>query len=393
MITRVEISNYRSLGENVSFELGPFTALVGPNGSGKSNVVDVFRFVGDALRNGLENAIAGRRGIAAIRRWSAGRPFDVSFHIEIHENDFRGSYRFELGGDRTDDYRVKREYATCRRVWVEDDGPREAPPISFEVVEGEWKCGPPGLQPKIDRLGLVLPIIAADERFQLLATTLRNTAIYSIFPDTLREPQKPDPVKRMTEHGGNWCSILKQMKKDSREADLITALGQVTGDIDDVRVREIGGYFVTEFRHGKASRADGGKSRPRWFDAAQESDGTLRVAGIITALLQQPPLALTGVEEPELTIHPGAIPLLYDHLSEASTRGQVVVTTHSPELLSLMNANDVQVVQRREGATTVEKMEESQRDAVRDRLLTLGDLMRMEGLRQEPKRPASTVGG
>ena len=74
------------------------------------------------------------------------------------------------------------------------------------------------------------------------------------------------------------------------------------------------------------------KDRPKWFESAQESDGTLRVAGIITALLQNPAPTLIGVEEPLLTVHVGAIPLLYDYLKQASWRCQVWVTTHSVEL-------------------------------------------------------------
>jgi AAA15 family ATPase/GTPase len=43
MITRPEVSNYRSLGDDVRLDLGRFTVLVGQNGSGKSNVADVLR--------------------------------------------------------------------------------------------------------------------------------------------------------------------------------------------------------------------------------------------------------------------------------------------------------------------------------------------------------------
>src|SRR5258706_1544502 len=97
-------------------------------------------------------------------------------------------------------------------------------------------------------------------------------------------------------------------------------LGQITGDIDDIRVSQAGGYLVAEFRHGVVKTPKGNKERAKWFGAAQESDGTLRMAGIITALLQEPPLTLIGVEEPELTIHPRAIPVLYDYLCEASSK-------------------------------------------------------------------------
>src|SRR5206468_4134073 len=129
----------------------------------------------------------------------------------------------------------------------------------------------------------------------------------------------------------------KDLRKEARASDLRAALGHVTGDIDDIRVRQVGGYLVTEFRHGRAMSPKG-KARDKWFESAQESDGTLRMAGIITALLQEPPLPLLGIEEPELTIHPGALPLLYDYLEETSSRSQILLTTHSPDLLALLKA-------------------------------------------------------
>ena len=70
-------------------------------------------------------------------------------------------------------------------------------------------------------------------------------------------------------------------------------------------------------------------------------------------------------------------------LMQASERSQVVVTTHSPQFMDLVDAEDVRVVQRVDGATTVGRMAERQRNAVRKGLLSLGELMVTEGLQQE----------
>lgn len=386
MIHRLIASNYRSLGEGVEIAFGRLTALVGPNGSGKSNVADALRFVSDCLRIGLEAAVTKRHGIDAIRRFSEGHPFDLTIHIDVGGDDQRsGFYEFVLAGDRAEEYRVKREVA-------EFGGALDR--ARFEIAEGQWKSGPQELRPKVDRLSLALPLVAADERLAPLANALRDVAVYSVFPDTLREPQKPDPVRPMTEHGGNWASILKAMLKVPSAAQLKAALGQVTGDIDDIRIEQVGGYLVTQFHHSQPKANGSKKRRNKWFDAVQESDGTLRVAGIVTALLQEPALTMIGIEEPELTIHPGAIPLLYDFIREAGDRSQVLITTHSPDLLSLLDANDVRVVTRAAGVTDVARMEAAQREAVQGRLLTLGDVLRMEGIRpadgDEAPAPAET---
>lgn len=375
MIRRLVASNYRSLGEAVVVEFGRLTALVGPNGSGKSNVADVLRFVSDCLRIGLEASVTKRHGVDAVRRFSEGHPFDLSIRIEVETADRRsGFYEFVLGGDRAEEYRVKREIADFGGALGR---------ARFEISEGQWKSGPTELRPKVDRLSLALPLVAADERFAPLAAMLRDVAVYSIFPDTLREPQKPDPVRPMTEHGGNWASILKALHKLPAAADLNAALGQVTGDIDGFQIEQVGGYLVVQFHHSQQKTNGSKKRRKKWFDAAQESDGTLRVAGILTALLQEPVLTMVGVEEPELTIHPGAIPLLHDFIDEAAHRSQVLITTHSPDLLARLSAEDVRVVTRANGVTSVARMDASQREAVRSRLLTLGDVLRMEGLRPE----------
>jgi len=375
MITEIRVSNYRSIGKSVSLKLGAITALVGPNGAGKSNLADVFRFVTDALTVGLEAAIQNRHGINAVRRWSSGRPFNMEIHVEVREETFTGAYGFTLAGDSAEDYSVKEEEATVI--------PRSGAAVVFRLRDGKWAEGPSDLRPKTTSTSLAMTLVAGDERFTQLASVLRNMCIYSIFPDTLREAQKPDTVRPMRTHGENWATILQALKDDTAARDELTAaMAKLTGDIEAFQVRQIGGRLAAEFRH--ETRRARKKDRQKWFESDQESDGTLRVAGIITALLQDPPLSLMGIEEPELTVHVGAIPLLFDYLKQASRRCQVLVTTHSIELLEKMDIDDIRVVERLNGITTVARVRADQRDAVKKRLLSIGDIVGIEGgLKQE----------
>jgi len=374
-ITRLAVSNYRSLGRNQEVPLGAFTVLVGPNGSGKSNVVDVVSFVRDAMHMGLSGAITDRGGIAAVRRWSSGHPYNVSIALDVVVDSWVGSYSFEITGDRREEFRIKSEAAQLHR-----SGER----LAFSVEGGIWK-GPKGLDPKVNDTALALPTIAGDDRFRGLFDLLANPVIYAIFPDTLRRPQKYSPEKPMHRHGDNWVSILRDQDPAGWKPEVVAALGKLTGDIDDIKVSKAASYLVAQFRH--ASNGQG-----KWFDAAQESDGTLRVAGILSALLQEPPLPLVGVEEPELTVHPGALPLLMDYLRQASRRSQVLITTHSPELLDLVEPQEVRVVQKSEEGTIVRPMAQDQLAAVRDGLLGLGELMTTEGLRQTLERALAFLG-
>lgn len=83
----------------------------------------------------------------------------------------------------------------------------------------------------------------------------------------------------------------------------------------------------------------------------------------MTALLQRPAPPLVSVEEPELTINPGLLPLLYDYLTTTSERGQVVITTLSPDLVDMLRIDDIRVVERIAG---VSRVGDRRRDATGD---------------------------
>lgn len=325
----------------------------------------------------LESAITKRHGFDVVRRLNAKPPRGVSFRVEVDFPDGEGAYEFSLVSHRSGEYRVQTEHAQ-----VSLRGEK----FEYWIKDGNWLVSVSDLRPRIDPASLALPLIAGDERFSPLADTLRHIAVYSIYPDILREPQKYDPTKPMDRHGANWVSILKDQGPGTWKNDLIEVLSRLTGDIVDMRVEPVAGYLTVQFEHLLEPDAQ----RKRWLDPVQESDGTLRVAGMITALLQSPRPTLIALEEPELTVHPGALRLLRDYIRQTADHGQVVITTHSPDLLDLLDTDSVRVVTRRDGATTVEELDEGQRDAVKSGLFSLGDVFRSEGLKQrQPDLPLS----
>jgi len=362
MIRNLSISNFRSLGPDVSIRPGALSILVGPNGSGKSNVLDALSFFRDAVVLGLPAAITHRGGIDSVRRRSHGRPFDVNLTLELVLEGGEARYSFVITGDRMEEYRVKSEMAVVAmdgKTW------------KFNRKGKRW-MGPKGVAPRIDDQSLALTALGGTEQFKPLVDYLTGITMYSVFPDTLRNPQRFDPARPMKSHGENWVSILRELVKNGEaKEDLTAALGKLTGDIEDVRVTSAASHLIAEFK-----QQTGAKKGKRWFDAAQQSDGTLRVAGLLTALLQTPHLPVIGIEEPELTVHPGALPMIYDYLKQASELSQVLVTTHSPILLDVVDCarDEIFVVERADGKTAVGKVGDKQLEPVRSSLLRLGEL-------------------
>src|SRR5258706_12023764 len=91
MITRVQVKNFLSLAD-IDVSLGKLTILVGRNGAGKSALVDVFRFVRDALTMGLESSIDERHGVGSLRRWAKRRPFDIEITFTVEAGNTFGEY-------------------------------------------------------------------------------------------------------------------------------------------------------------------------------------------------------------------------------------------------------------------------------------------------------------
>src|SRR5258706_6425025 len=120
IIERLRVKNYRSLAD-VDIDFGSMIVLVGKNGSGKSNIINVLRFVRDAVAHGLDVAISNQHGINSFRRWSAkGRPYDITIRLNLRQEldtdhhsqesqSWIGEYGFTLGGESRGEYRVKWE--------------------------------------------------------------------------------------------------------------------------------------------------------------------------------------------------------------------------------------------------------------------------------------------
>jgi predicted ATPase len=96
-----------------------------------------------------------------------------------------------------------------------------------------------------------------------------------------------------------------------------------------------------------------GLRRP--LGAAELSDGTLRFLLLAAALLSPRPPGLLVLNEPESSLHPSLMPALAALVVQASSRSQVVVVTHSPDLVSALRTDDARLVElvKHDGVTTI----------------------------------------
>ena len=122
------------------------------------------------------------------------------------------------------------------------------------------------------------------------------------------------------------------------------------------------------------------------------SDGTLRAFGVLVALFQgaggdDAERRLIGIEEPEAALHPAAAGILIDGLRDAAEHSQVLVTSHSPDLLDNdeISVDSIFAVVAEHGESRIGPLDEAGRTALREHLYTAGELLRMDQLNPDPE--------
>ncbi|OHB80821.1 MAG: hypothetical protein A2V98_23080 [Planctomycetes bacterium RBG_16_64_12] len=197
--------------------------------------------------------------------------------------------------------------------------------------------------------------------------------------------------------GRNAASVVAWLERDNSQVmeRIAEYLGTIAPGVKQVGRKSLGHKETLEFKQTVA-----GDTNPWSFVAQNMSDGTLRALGVLVSLFQcfdrspETPIPLVGIEEPEATLHPAAAGVLMDALREASYFTQVLVTTHSPELLDTpdLDADSLLIVDAIEGESTIAPADEPSKSAIRDRLATAGELLKLDQLKPQPQpQPPESV--
>lgn len=387
-ISRVRLRNYKSIAA-CDVRLGPLTILIGPNGSGKSNFLDALAFLGRAIETTPNQAIEERGGLDAILRAapSSADSFRIEVEVAFPWNDdlpqhedrggwAHGSYGFEIArGTDYDKSQFKVQRETCDLIT-----PRSS--LHFEVNQGlvqAFSRDMPPLEETIEPDHLYLQVAGARKDYSRLSRRLREMHFYSFVYDTMREPELPTRGAVLGARGQQLASVLGAMENLSKthKARLDAYLRAIVPGLISVDQWIAGPYLTLKLR---TSGGVGG--RPVEFDPNGMSDGTIRALGVLAALFQPAAftrrIPLVGIEEPEIALHPAAAGVLFDALTEASNWVQVLATSQSPDLLDQddLDVDMVRAVSMERGLTTIGEVDDASRRIIRDKLYTLGALMR-----------------
>ncbi|MBS0261340.1 MAG: AAA family ATPase [Planctomycetes bacterium] len=385
-LTRVVLKNYKSIAA-CDVRLQPLVFLVGPNGSGKSNFLDALRLLNESLNTSLDHALRDRGGINEVRRRSGGHPTHFSVLLEFQLADGTiGTYSFRVGSREQGGYEVQSEECRIRP-------PRAlATDIHYQVRDGQVVQTSLKIAPATAKDRLYLVNVSGLPEFRPVYDALSHMAFYNLNPDRIRDLQAPDAGEVLQRDGSNLASVLGHLQQHSATVKnrVEEFLAAVVPGVVGVEAKQVGPKETLEFRQHV------GVNQPPWrFFAANMSDGTLRALGVLVALLQTSNGApnrvpLVAIEEPEIALHPAAAGVLRDCLRAASQTTQVIVTSHSPDLLDDREIPDNQIlpVVSEQGVTKIAPVDEAGRTAIREHLYTPGELLRLNQLTPDPEAVA-----
>ena len=362
LLREITPRNLLSFAEPEPLELRNLNVLIGPNGSGKSNLIEVInllRHIPTDIR-----PVMSKGGGAAEWIWKGAGDTPSALSITIgHDEPLCHYLQFRVVQNQLslEDESISRLIPGTfldRDVAVYRKGRRPDGPMAFGGFIPQ-----PGKVFDSDKLDASLSILSQirdPENAPEVTNVAKNYSNIGMYREwtfgrgaVFRVPQPADG--RLDRLESDFSNLGMYLSKFSRKPivkrDIVGRLRDLYEGLTEYEVVVDGGTVQLRFTEGDYS-----------IPASRLSDGSLRYLCLLTLLCDPEPPPLICIEEPELGLHPDLLPKLADLLVEASTRTQVVVTTHSEILIDAFTERpeDVVVFEKHDGATQMKRLDQNE---------------------------------
>lgn len=392
-IIKLEVEGYRSLKAQ-TWCPGDLNVLIGPNASGKSNVLRVLETLSVAAAGGLSRYVQQEGGMEPIVWDGEANRIQLrvkSTSIPPYTNDVTDSLTYEISLIRlgkTSVYRIEREllgnfYKVETGEMKEpfkllERDPRHA--VVFSIDSQRFEAPPASVPEEETLLSAAAGPFTANRFVAEFQEELAEWKIYQGFHThreaQVRAPQVTRADTQVSSDGQNLVSVLHSLYTSNRdfENEINTAMRAAFGD-------DFEKLLFPPAADQRIQMRIRWRSLKREQSAADLSDGTLRFLFLLAVLASPSPPSLIAIDEPETGLHPAMFPIVAEYARDAASRSQVILTTHSPELLDAFGDEPptTTVVERKEGETTLRIVSGDELSFWLQRY-TLGELFRSKEL-------------
>ena len=322
-LNSIHIKNFRNL-RDVELPLKPLTVIVGPNASGKSNILNALYFVQNIIDRGInpfyklirESFWAREANNFSFNLQTQVRDVDTEYELVVKRN----SEKFLFSEKFLVDNRKIISISDCKgTVESETDDSKTEYNSDVPALESAGKYGNRPIS-------------------RILRKFIKGWIFHDFDPDfakrSLRDfsPSEDEIQKdlKLSIFGGNLAEVLWDLykKNDHSFIDVVHSFY----DVMNFRIN-----YETIDGEDKFSLIEKGKN-PLPLEVA--SDGTLRLIAYLILRNESESPSLIAFEEPERGFHPGVLNEITNILREISENSQVIITTHSSELLNAFLYSD-----------------------------------------------------
>jgi len=395
-ITNIKVSNFKSF-KDLDLKLGPFNVVIGANAAGKSNFVEIFRFLKTLQDNDLNDAVSLHGGHHSIlnRRVASSEPLRMRTisdrqvpwgggwaNLRVYETTYEFSLKITTPPDGiliTDDHLAQKLRTSLGNEDVEmtldilmSEGKRRLELGPQEVVDQVKRHGQlsPSVHSPIGAPGLHLEALSAMVKTwtpeallihrthfgfigRLEDRPAGQVGVYDIDPRAVKRPHATAGRVSLEENGENLALVLRNILADSEKSRKFHNLLQyMLPFVAEVGVeRYVGESVLLKLRE---SYHEGD------LLANLLSDGTVDVVALVVALFFEDKDVII-IEEPERNIHPHLISGLMELMKDASRNKQVIITTHSPEVVRHAGVENLLLLSRdKDGFSTASRPAEKE---------------------------------
>jgi predicted ATPase len=359
----VTIRNFRAL-QNVQLrDIPSFMVLVGANGTGKTTLFDVFGFLRDALTGNVRQALDSRgRFPEVVTRGHEIEPILVELQVRMPIAKFSRlvTYHLEIGLEQGRPV-VVREFLSYKR------GSYGAPYHFLDFSRGsgyaitneeDFRKPDEDLNREEQVLEsadiLAIKGLGQFQRFKAasaLRQLLENWHVSDFHISAARGRKEATGVmEHLSETGENLPRVAQYLYESHRDVfnEILSRMQQRVPGISGVEPELTqDGYLILRFR-------DGTFKTP--FLDRYVSDGTIKMFAYLVLLHDPKPHPLLCIEEPENQLYPTLMGELAEEFRDYSRRGgQVMVSTHSPDLLNAIRIEEVYWLVKAEGVTQIRR--------------------------------------
>ncbi|MDR1923891.1 MAG: ATP-binding protein [Planctomycetaceae bacterium] len=379
MINRIKIKNFRSLDVDVKLE--PVTVLVGRSGTGKSNFVDAIRFLRDRLLRPDEKIKADKIKPILSDKDSL-LEYEISFDVSQLAGSFTYLVKFNFNDHRLD-IGLNNIYTQEEKLSFNDE--------TLFYFDGK-KCivQPPIPQNNTHVRSLALAEINGIQKISIAHIALSEGIGCYDFPGNVCCPSVSQNDKKentasndihsgLLDGGENINTIFGKIWHDLTRLESWNRINDSMRFVNDsIQVidqkLERSGEIIVTHRFG---------DRSFFLDLSRESEGCRRFFAHMLAFHQTPPKQTMIFEEPERGLYPAAFAVLADEMKicHQAGQGQVILTTHSPDLLNSFEPESLRVVIMENGITRIGSIAPDQMQSVKDSLMTTGELLTVDDAR------------